>query len=120
MPVYTLFKADNTVEVLEISKNDQKPDRILEYFKQYIADEWLEINARFRVDNQAATIFMADNPAGRASNERLNALLTKSAKNSNYNRGYLDSHENIDLKGDIVVKTSKPIPDSLGKPYNGL
>ena len=109
MPVHTLFKADNTVKVIEISKDIQKPDKILEHLKQFVADEWIEINARFRIGKQASTVFMADNSQGRASNVQLNALLTQSASKNNYNREYLNNNGIIDLKGDIVVKTSKPI-----------
>ena len=117
MPVYTLFKTDNTVEVLEISREDQKPGRLFEHLKQFIVDHWLETNVRFRIGKQACTIFMADNPEGRPLNFLVNQALINSATKTNYNRAYLDQWGRIILRGDIVVKTAKPIdPKFLNVP----
>ena len=109
MPVYTLFQTDNTVEVLEINREDQKPRRLVEHLRQIIVDQWLEIYDRFRIGRQACTIFVAENGAGRKRNFLINQALIDSATKSNYNGEYLNTWGHLRLRGDIVVKTAKPI-----------
>lgn len=117
MSVYTLFRTNSTVEVLEISREDQKSNRIVEYLRQFIVDRWLEINVRFRIGKQACTIFMADDAEGRNTNFLVNQALINSATKTNYNRKYLDQWGTISLRGDIVIKTTKPIdPKFLNVP----